>query len=342
MTRKKVLSGMQTTGKLHLGNLLGALDNWVRLQDEYDCYYFAADWHSLSANYADTEDLKENLVDLGVNWLAAGLDPERSVLFIQSLIHEHAVLSLLFSMITPIPWLERVPSYKEKMEQVRDRDLHTHGFLGYPVLQAADIVLYKADFVPVGIDQAPHLELTREIVRRFHDIYGRKVFVEPRALMSEVPKLPGLDGRKMSKSYGNAIYLSDTKDEMAAKIKDIVTDPARVRKTDPGDPEKCVAWAFHKVFSSPEENALTETECRTAARGCVACKKILAGNVFKRIDPLLEERERWSGRKKDVLEILFDGTEKARKTARETLAEAEAAMKIDIAALAEEDGLRAK
>ncbi|MGK7345696.1 MAG: tryptophan--tRNA ligase [Candidatus Nitrospinota bacterium M3_3B_026] len=342
MTRKKVLSGMQTTGKLHLGNLLGALDNWVRLQDEYDCYYFAADWHALSANYADTEELKENLIDLGVNWLAAGLEPERSVLFIQSLIHEHAVLSLLFSMITPIPWLERVPSYKEKMEQVENRDLHTYGFLGYPVLQAADIVLYKADFVPVGIDQAPHLELTREIVRRFHDIYGRKVFVEPRALMSEVPKLPGLDGRKMSKSYNNAIYLSDTKEEMAAKIKDIITDPARIRKTDPGDPEKCVAWSFHKVFSSPEENALTEKECKTAARGCVACKNILAENVFKRIGPLLEKRERWGARKKDVLDILLEGTEKARAIARETLAEAEAAVKIDIVSLAEKAGLKAK
>lgn len=336
MAKKRVLSGMQTTGKLHLGNLLGALNNWVSMQDEYECYYFAADWHALSSSYEDTHELKDNLIDLGINWLSAGLDPEKSVLFIQSLIHEHAVLHLLFSMITPIPWLERVPSYKEKMEQVENRDLHTYGFLGYPVLQAADIVLYKADFVPVGIDQVPHLELTREIVRRFHDIYGKKVFVEPQPKMSEVPKLPGVDGRKMSKSYNNAIFLSDSKEVMAQKIKNIITDPARIRRSDPGDPEKCVAYDFHKVFSGKEENALTEKECRGALRGCVDCKKLLAENIFRMIDPLLEKRAYWGTRTKDVVEILVEGTDKARTIAKQTLAEAEAAVRIDVSKLVAE------
>ncbi|MBI5814742.1 MAG: tryptophan--tRNA ligase [Nitrospinae bacterium] len=333
MGKKRILSGMQTTGNLHIGNLLGALSNWVRLQDEYECYYFAADWHALSSNYEETGHLKDNLLDLAVNWLAAGLDPKKCVMFVQSLIPEHAVLHLLFSMITPLPWLERVPSYKEKMEQVENRDLHTYGFLGYPVLQAADIVLYKADFVPVGIDQMPHLELTRELVRRFHDIYKCRVFVEPAGLMSEVPKLPGVDGRKMSKSYNNAIYLSDSKEVMAAKIKNIVTDPARVRRTDPGDPDKCVAYSFHKVFTSKEDTSAVESECRSAARGCVDCKKQLAGNIFSKLAPLLEGREHWKARPKEALDIFYNGTQKAREVARQTIAEAEAAMKIDIKAM---------
>jgi tryptophanyl-tRNA synthetase len=321
--KKRVLSGMQTTGKLHLGNLLGALNNWVSMQDEFDCYYFAADWHALASSYEDTSELADNLVDLGVNWLSAGLDPEKSVLFIQSLVPEHAVLHLLFSMLTPVPWLERVPSYKEKMEQVQNKDLHTYGFLGYPVLQAADIVIYKAHFVPVGIDQLPHLELTREIVRRFHDTYKRQIFVEPQGKMSEVPKLPGTDGRKMSKSYGNAIYLSDPKVVMNKKILNIVTDPARVRKTDPGDPEKCSAYSFHKIFSSADENELTEKECRGALRGCVDCKKLLSGNVLEYLEPLTEKRAYWEQRPKEVYDILKSGSEKARVVAKQTLAEAE-------------------
>lgn len=330
MAKKRVLSGMQTSGKLHIGNLLGALNNWVDMQDEYDCYYFAADWHALSSNYEDTAQLKENILDLGVNWLSAGLDPSRATLFIQSLIPEHAVLHTLFSMITPLPWLERVPSYKEKMEQVENRDLHTYGFLGYPVLQAADIVLYKADFVPVGIDQLPHLELTREIVRRFHDIYGKTVFVEPQAKMSQVPKLPGTDGRKMSKSYNNAIYLSDSAEEMRKKILNIVTDPARVRKSDPGDPAKCVAYSFHEVFSPAEENEITQKECKSASRGCVDCKKGLAKNLLASLEPLVEKRSYWSQRPDEVLNILWEGTTKAKMVAEETLSQAEAAMNIDI------------
>lgn len=333
MTKQRVLSGMQTTGKLHLGNLLGALSNWVKLQDQYDCFYFAADWHALSSNYEDTAQLEENLVDLGVNWLSAGLNPQHCTLFIQSLIPEHAVLHLLFSMITPIPWLERVPSYKEKMEQVENRDLHTYGFLGYPVLQAADIVLYKASFVPVGVDQLPHLEMTRELVRRFHDIYKAKVFVEPDGLMSEVPKLPGLDGRKMSKSYNNAIYLSDSREEMARKIANIVTDPARVRRSDPGSPDKCVAYSFHLAFSPKGENEVTWKECTTATRGCVDCKKHLAKHIMARLEPLLERRAYWAPRRDEVLGVLREGTLKARAVAKETLAEAEDAMRVNVARL---------
>ncbi len=329
MTKKRVLSGMQTTGPLHLGNLLGALNNWVSMQDEFDCYYFAADWHALASNYEETDQLEANLVDLGINWLSAGLDPDKSTLFVQSLIPEHAVLHLLFSMITPLPWLERVPSYKEKMEQVENRDLHTYGFLGYPVLQAADIVMYKAHYVPVGIDQLPHLELTREIVRRFHDIYGNEVFVEPQPKMSAVPKLPGTDGRKMSKSYNNAIYLSDSAEDMTAKIKNIITDPARVRKTDPGDPEKCVAFDFHKIFSSDDDNKLTIEECKTAKRGCVSCKKLLCDNILSYLGPLLEKRAQWEARPGDVLEILALGTTNARAVARQTVEQAEEAMKIN-------------
>ncbi|HEB71364.1 MAG TPA: tryptophan--tRNA ligase [Nitrospirae bacterium] len=324
--KKRVLSGMQTTGKLHLGNLLGALNNWVSMQDEFECYYFAADWHTLATSYEDTNDLADNLADLGVNWLSAGLDPGKSVLFVQSLVPEHAVLHLLLSMLTPISWLERVPSYKEKLQQVVNKDLSMYGFLGYPVLQAADIVIYKAHFVPVGIDQLPHLELTREIVRRFHDTYKRKVFIEPEGKMSEVPKLPGVDGRKMSKSYGNAIYLSDSSKEMKTKILNIVTDPARVRKTDPGDPEKCVAYSFHKVFSPDDENELTIKECKSAGRGCVDCKKFLSVNIFKYLEPILEKRAYWEQRPKEVYDILKAGSEKARKVAKQTLAEAEDAI----------------
>jgi len=330
MKKKRVLSGMQSSGKLHLGNLLGALENWVKMQEEYDCYYFVADWHALSSNYEDTHELKDNVVDMGLNWLAAGIDPDKSTLFIQSLIPQHAVLYLLLGMITPLPWLERVPSYKEKLENVANRDLHTHGFLGYPVLQAADILLYKADMVPVGIDQLPHLELTREIVRHFHNIYKKPVFTEPAAKMGEVQKLPGLDGRKMSKSYGNAIFLSDTPEERAKKISVIVTDPARVKRTDKGHPEVCHAFSFHKVFTPKDRIPAIEADCRSAAIGCVACKKELAQNVAKYMEKFDTERAKYAGNPKRVLEILREGTKKAAVVAAQTLAEAEDAMGISI------------
>ena len=321
---------MQSSGKLHLGNLLGALENWVKMQDEYDCYYFVADWHALSSNYEDTKELRGNVVDMGVNWLAAGLDPEKSTLFIQSLIPQHAVLYLLLGMITPIPWLERVPSYKEKMEQVKDRNMHTYGFLGYPVLQAADIIIYKAHYVPVGVDQLPHLELTREIVRHFHKLYGKKVFVEPEGKLAQIKKLPGTDGRKMSKTYGNAIFLSDAPDVRDKKISRIVTDPARVRRNDPGHPDVCHAFSFHKVFTPPERLKEIERDCKSAKIGCVDCKKELAKNVAAYMAEFNDNRELWLGRPKDVHEILMEGTRKATKIAAATLAEAEEAMRINL------------
>jgi len=328
--KKRVLSGMQSSGKLHLGNLLGALENWVSMQEEYDCFYFVADWHSLSSNYEDTKELQGNLVDMGINWLAAGLNPEKSTLFIQSLIPQHAVLYVLLGMITPIPWLERVPSYKEKMENVKDRNLHTHGFLGYPVLQAADIILYMADFVPVGIDQVPHLELTREIVRHFHELYKTKVFVEPQPKMAEVKKLPGLDGRKMSKSYGNAIFLSDTAQERAKKVSMIVTDPARVRRDDKGNPEVCNVFSFHKVFTKSARVSEIDRDCRSAKIGCVDCKKELASNLANYMAPFDERRMKYEGKRRDVLDILHEGTLKARVVAADTLARAEEALGISI------------
>lgn len=330
MSKKRVLSGMQSSGRLHLGNHLGALENWVRMQEGYDCYYFVADWHALSSNYEDTHELRDNVTDLGVNWLAAGLDPEKSVMFIQSLVPQHAVLYLLLGMVTPLPWLERVPSYKEKLENVANRDLYTHGFLGYPVLQAADIILYKADFVPVGIDQLPHLELTREIVRHFHNIYKKTVFVEPEAKMAEVKKLPGIDGRKMSKSYGNAIFLSDTSEERDKKVGLIVTDPARVRKTDKGNPDVCHAFSFHKIFTPAGRTEEIAGECRNASIGCVACKKELAKNIGTYMAPFDVERAKWAGKSDMVMEILRAGSDRARKVAAETLAQAESAMGISL------------
>src|SRR3984885_4877933 len=252
-SRPRVLSGMRPTGKLHLGNYMGALANWVKLQDNYECYFFIADWHALTTDYADPSRLKLNTLDVALDWLAAGLDPERSTIFIQSHVPQHAELHLLFSMITPLGWLERVPTYKEQQENITEKDLNTYGFLGYPVLQAADILIYKGDFVPVGEDQVPHVELTREVARRFNMFYTKKngiaVFPEPQPLLTPTPKLPGTDGRKMSKSYGNAIMLTDPEPVVRQKLKTMVTDPARVRRTDPGNPDVCPVGDLHKIFS---------------------------------------------------------------------------------------------
>ena len=242
----RVLSGMQPSGRLHLGNLLGALENWKTLQEQNECFFFVADWHALSTNFEDTSQLQTFGREILIDWLAAGIDPERATLFIQSHVPEHATLNLLLSMITPVPWLERNPTYKEKKEQIEGRDLSTHGFLGYPVLQAADILLYKADAVPVGKDQLPHLELTREIARRFNSLY-MPVLVEPKELLTEFPKVAGTDGRKMSKSYGNTINLSDPEPDVRQKLKTMVTDPARVKREDPGNPEVCAVFDFHKI-----------------------------------------------------------------------------------------------
>lgn len=316
---------MQPSGKLHIGNLVGALQNWVKLQDKYDCYYFIADWHALTVQYADTSSINSSVQDILVNWLAAGLDPEKSTIFIQSRLPEHAELHLLLSMITPLGWLERVPTYKEKLTEVKDRDLHTFGFLGYPVLQSADILMYKADFVPVGIDQMPHLEITREICRRFNYFYGN-TFPEPEGLLTEFPKVTGIDGRKMSKSYDNCVYLSDSPEDVEKKIKTMVTDPQRVRRTDKGDPELSPVFQLHKIFSSKKEQDEVAEGCRTAGIGCIDCKKVLINNLFKILEPIREKRRHFLDRPKLVDDIIRQGTERAGKAASETMKEVRAAL----------------
>lgn len=329
MSKHRVLSGMQPSGRLHIGNLVGALQNWVRLQDKYECYYFVADWHALTSQYSDTSQLKENAKDLLINWLAAGLNPEKSVIFIQSHIPEHAELHILLSMITPLGWLERVPSYKEKQEEIKDRDLHTYGFLGYPVLQSADILSYKANYVPVGIDQLPHLEITREICRRFNYFYGN-VFPEPEGLLTEFPKVPGTDGRKMSKTYDNCIYLSDSPQEVEQKIKTMITDPQRVKRTDRGDPEISPVFHLHKIFSSKEELDKVADGCRSAAIGCLDCKRILLKNLFKALEPIWEKRKKFIEKPQLLEDVFRAGAEKARKIASATLSEVSNAIGINL------------
>jgi tryptophanyl-tRNA synthetase len=309
---------MQASGKLHLGNLVGALQNWVRLQNEYDCYYFIADWHALTTGYANPQAIRESTQDIILNFLAAGLDPERCTIFIQSRIPEHAELHLLLSMITPLGWLERVPTYKEKIQELKDRDLSTYGFLGYPLLQTADIIIYRARYVPVGVDQVPHLEISREIARRFNYLY-REIFPEPEALLTEFPKVPGVDGRKMSKSYDNAVYLSDSPDVVEQKLKTMVTDPARKRRTDVGDPELSPVYHLHKIFSSQEEQEYVAHGCRTAGIGCIDCKKILIKNVFAVMEPIWQKRNKLLHNPEIVYEVLRKGTEKARKVVQETM-----------------------
>jgi tryptophanyl-tRNA synthetase len=327
MAKKRVLSGMQPSGLLHLGNLVGALDNWQKLQDEYECYYFIADWHALTSNYADTSNMRTYVTEMVIDWLAAGLDPEKSVLFQQSLVPEHAVLHVLFSMSTPLPWLERVPTYKEKMDQIQDRDMYTYGFLGYPVLQAADILIYKANFVPVGIDQLPHLELTREIGRRFNTFYG-EVFPEPQPLMTEFPKLPGTDGRKMSKSYNNCLYLSESPEEITKKVMQMVTDPARVRRQDPGNPDICPLFALDRIFAPKEWCDHVNVECRRAGIGCVDDKKELLKHLLAYLKPMQERRKELVANRNTVMEIIREGSRRARIVAAETLAEVNEAMKL--------------
>jgi tryptophanyl-tRNA synthetase len=315
---KRVLSGMQASGRLHLGNLVGALRNWVGLQDKYDCYYFVADWHALTTGYAHPEDVKDSTEDILLNYLSVGLDPERSTIFLQSKLPEHAELHLLLSMITPLGWLERVPTYKEKKEELKDRDLSMYGFLGYPVLQSADILIYRAEFVPVGVDQVPHLEITREIARRFNHLYG-DVFPEPQPLLTEFPKVPGTDGRKMSKSYENAIYLSDPPELVEKKIKTMMTDPARMRRTDVGDPEKSPVFQLHKVFSTPEERDEISEGCRTATIGCLDCKGVLIKNVFSVMEPIWKKQTELLQTPGRLREIVDAGTEKARRAVQETM-----------------------
>ncbi|HYA12478.1 MAG TPA: tryptophan--tRNA ligase [Thermodesulfovibrionales bacterium] len=316
--KDRVLSGMQASGKLHLGNLIGALSNWVRLQEEYDCYYFIADWHALTTMYTDPSSIRESTKDILINFLAAGLDPEKCTIFLQSRILEHAELHLLLSMIAPLGWLERVPTYKEKQQELKDRDLSTYGFLGYPLLQTADILIYRAKYVPVGIDQVPHLEISREIARRFNHLY-RETFPEPEALLTEFPKVVGIDGRKMSKSYDNAIFLSDSPKEVEQKILTMMTDPARVKRTDPGNPELSPVYQLHKIFSSKEEIERVATGCITADIGCIDCKKVLLKNIFRTMEPIWKRRNELINNPDMLYNIVKKGTEKAKNTVEETM-----------------------
>jgi len=322
------VSGMRPTGKLHLGHLVGALQNWTRLQDAHDCFYFVADWHALTSDYADSSRLTSHAIDNVTDWIAAGVDPERSTLFVQSLVPEHAELYLLLSMIIPIPWLERVPTYKELQEQLTEKDLSTHGFLGYPLLQTADVIIYDANFVPVGEDQVPHLELSREVVRRFHNVYGQ-VFVEPQALLTHFPRLPGLDNRKMSKSYGNTIDLSDTTEDVVAKVRQMYTDPKRVRADIPGTVEGNPVFVYHDAFNpnSAEVDDL-KTRYRVGRVGDVEVKKKLAAALNAHLEPIRERRAQYDGHPDRVREIVHEGSKKARALAIETMGRVREAMRL--------------
>jgi tryptophanyl-tRNA synthetase len=397
--KQRVLSGMRPTGSLHLGHYHGALKNWVRLQDEYECFYFVADLHALTTHYEEREVIEKTVYDMVTDWLAAGLDPDRSTIFIQSRLPEHAELFTLLAMGTPLGWLERVPTYKDQMEKLKDRDLATYGFLGYPLLQAADILIYKANFVPVGEDQSSHVELTREVARRFNNLYGRSptfeaqvqaalaklpkddqryldkqrraygeagdaaalakgealvrraaglsdqwteedaelllghlkgsgksILVEPQALHTEVRKLPGLDGAKMSKSYGNAVLMRDEPAEVARKIKGMTTDPARVRRTDPGNPEKCPVWDFHKIYSDEATRDWVVKGCTTAGIGCLECKQPVIDGIVKEQQPWRERAEQYLADPKRVHWIVEVGTERARTVARRTMKDVRDAM----------------
>lgn len=327
MKKGTILSGMRSTGTLHLGNYFGALENWIKLQDDYNCYFMVADWHALTTGYEDTSEFKNNINEILVDWLSAGLDPEKSTIFIQSRIMQHAELHLLFSMSTPLSWLYRCPTYKEQLAQIKGKDITTYGFLGYPNLQAADILVYKANVVPVGEDQLPHVELTREIARRFNHIYG-DVFPEPRHLLTKARVLPGIDGRKMSKSYGNAIALSDSPEEVRKKVSVMITDPARIRKDDPGHPEVCAVFAFHKVFNEGELPEIEEN-CKGGKIGCVQCKRNLADKMVQHLEPIYERRQNILKQPERIREIIELGSENARKKAEETMVEVRKAMKID-------------
>lgn len=325
MATETVLSGMRPSGKLHLGNYFGALINWLKLQNEYRSFYMVADWHALTSEYGDTSNVEANVWDMVIDWLSSGLDPKKCVIFRQSWVPQHSELHLLLSMMTPLSWLERVPTYKEQMQEMKNRDLSTYGFLGYPLLQSADIMLYKAQRVPVGEDQLAHLELTREVARRFNHLYGN-VFPEPQALLSKTPKVPGTDGRKMSKSYNNAVLLSDSKEEVTAKVKTMFTDPAKIRLTDKGHPEGCVVYATHTLYT-PEFKEI-ESRCKAGTIGCVACKGRLTETLNAALEPIRSERARWSSKIGDVKEIVREGSKKAETVAVQTMGDARRAVKL--------------
>lgn len=325
--KKRILSGMRPTGPLHLGNLHGALLNWIELQEQYDCFFFIADWHALTSDYEDTSSIAANVKNMMIDWLSVGLSPEKCTLFVQSHIKEHAELFLILSMITPVPWLERNPTYKDQIVQLSNKDLSTFGFLGYPVLQAADIIIYKAFGVPVGVDQVPHVEITREIARRFNYLYG-KVFSEPEAILTKTPKILGLDRRKMSKSYDNAIYLFEKPDDISSKVSRMITDPQRARKNDPGNPDVCNVFEFHKLYSDKITLDTVNKECRTACIGCVECKKMMAKNLIRALEPIRGKREYYEGKPELLDEIFVAGRNKARKIAQKTMEEVKSAVKV--------------
>src|SRR5262245_14194953 len=318
-TRDRVLSGMRPTGRLHLGNYLGALDNWVRLQESHDCFFFVANWHALTTGADDVRDIPANTVEMIADWLGAGLDPTRCTIFVQSWVPEHAELHLLFSMITPLGWLERVPTYKEMVDQL-GIESPSYGLLGYPLLQSADILMYKPRWVPVGIDQVPHIELTREVARKFNNTFG-EVFPEPQAKLTEIPKVPGTDGRKMSKSYGNAVYLSDSAETVRQKIRPMVTDPARRRRTDPGNPDVCPVFDLHRIFTPPDDREWAAQGCRTAGIGCLDCKDKLLSHLEPALAPIRERRRQLMEKPDAIVDVLRDGSERARQVAQVTMDE---------------------
>jgi tryptophanyl-tRNA synthetase len=327
MKKKRILSGMRPTGRMHLGHVHGALLNWKRLQNEYECFYAIVDWHALTSEYAQTDIIGQTIYDIAMDWISVGLDPEISPFFLQSRIKEHAELHLILSMITPLSWLERNPTYKEQLRELTQRDIYTYGFLGYPVLQAADILMYKANGVPVGEDQSAHVELTREIARRFNHFYG-EVFPIPELLLTPTSKLLGIDRRKMSKSYNNAIFLTDTDDVIDTKVEQMITDPQRARRNDPGRPEVCNIFSFHEIYTDPETVATIDKQCRTAAIGCVDCKKLMAASLKKGLEPMRAKRKELEKDPGKIREIIEEGNKQARAVARETMAEVREAVKI--------------
>jgi len=327
MQKKRIVSGMRPTGKLHLGHVHGALNNWRSLQDDYECFYFIADWHALTSEYEHTEIIKQSTRDIIIDWISVGLDPKRSVFFIQSSIKEHAELHLIFSMVTPLSWLERNPTYKEQLKEMAQKNLYTYGFLGYPVLQAADILMYKANGVPVGEDQSPHVELTREIARRFNHFYG-EVFPLPDVLLTPEAKILGIDRRKMSKGYNNAIFISDSKEVVEKKVSEMITDPQRARRSDPGRPEYCNVFTFHELYTDKERVQEINTACRKATIGCVECKQIMAASLNAALEPLRERRRELEASPETIDAIMEAGNRKARKIARGTMEEVREVVKI--------------
>ena len=327
MAKKRIVSGMRPTGRLHLGHIHGALNNWRSLQDDYECFYFIADWHALTSEYADTAIIKETTKDIIIDWISVGLDPEKSVFFIQSSIKEHAELHLIFSMVTPLSWLERNPTYKEQLKEMAQKNLYTYGFLGYPVLQAADILMYKAHGVPVGEDQSPHVELTREIARRFNHFYSN-IFPLPEVLLTPEAKILGIDRRKMSKGYDNAIYVSDSKEVVERKVAEMITDPQRARRSDPGRPEYCNVFTFHELYTDRETIKEIDEGCRSATIGCVECKQAMATHLNRALEPLRAKRRELEANPELIDTIIEEGNKKARNIAGRTMNEVREAVRI--------------